>query len=56
VEQQVAVVGAKKDQNEEEGSGAYVFVRAVVADRHAESVESVSDSQVPGVDSPYSPM
>jgi len=43
VKEQVAVAGAKQDQNEEEGGGADVSVDAGVADRHAESVESVSD-------------
>ena len=41
----MAVAGAKQDQNEEEDSGADVSVDAAVADRHAESVESVSDRQ-----------
>ena len=37
VAKQVAVAGAKQDQNEEEGGGADVSVDAGVADRHAES-------------------
>ena len=41
---QVAVAGAKQAQNEEEGGGADVSVDAG-ADKHAESVESVSDRQ-----------
>ena len=45
VTKQVAVAGTKQDQKEEEGGGADVSVGAGVADRHAESVESVSDRQ-----------
>ena len=41
----MAVTGAKQDQNEEEGGGADVSVDGGVADRNAESVESVSDRQ-----------
>ena len=41
----VAVAGTKQDQKEEEDGGADVSVSAEVADRHAESVESVSDRQ-----------
>ena len=40
----MAVAGAKQDQ-EEEGGGADLSVDAGVADRHAESAESVSDRQ-----------
>jgi len=40
----VAVAGAKQAQNEEEGGGADVSVDTGVADKHAASVESVSDS------------
>ena len=42
---QVAVAGAKQAQNEEEVGGADVSVDAGVADKHAQSVESVSDRQ-----------
>jgi len=42
---QVAVAGTKQDQKEEEDGGADVSVGAGVADRHGESVESVSDRQ-----------
>ena len=45
VTKQVAVAGTKQDHKEEEGGGADVSVSAGVADRHAESVESVSDRQ-----------
>jgi len=45
VTQQVAVAGAKQAQNEEEGGGADVSMDAGVANKHAESVESVSDRQ-----------
>jgi len=40
----VTVAGAKQAQTEEEGGGADVSVDAG-ADKHAESVESVSDRQ-----------
>jgi len=41
----VVDAGAKQDQNEEEGGGADVTMDAGVVDRHAVSVESVSDRQ-----------
>ena len=45
VTKQVAVAGTKQDQNEKEDGGADVSVDAGVADRHAGSVESLSDRQ-----------